>query len=445
MESSCLRSFSLAILAVLCFFPGHGFCQYDWVSGAGASAVMGQADFTSFDTNRGGAAAANTLHYPEDIAVDPTTGKVFINDTWNSRILRFASLAAFKAGTLPESVLGQPDFTQTVGDTTRSRMLRPAGIFVDSTGTLWVADYTNHRVLRFDNASTKSIGANADGVLGPSDYTTVNPALSQSDMLFPHDVAVDGNGTLWVAERGNNRVLRFDNAAGKSNGANADGVLGQPDFDSDGTTLSAASMDDPEGLWMGSDGSLWVSDTGNHRILRFENASSKPNGANADGVLGQSGFLTNTHGLSSFQLRSPSSLMIDAAGDLWVADTGHGRILRFDNIGGKGDGAPADTVLGQVDFTTEAFLPASAFTLNSPKGVYSTGTDVFVSDGNHSRFLCFTRATPPDPSIALRKSLLSKIKKVKKQIKAASKKRKIGLVRRLKKKLKRYKKQLRAL
>ena len=391
-------SIGAGIVAVLFLFPCMGLAQTDWVSGAAASAVIGQEDFESGDANRGGMAAANTLDSPGAIMVDPTSGKVFVCDTWNNRILRFASLAAFKAGTAPESVLGQPNFTLTDSGTTRSRMSKPEGITVDSTGTLWVADYTNHRVLRFDNASSKSIGANADGVLGPSDYTTVNPALSQSDMKFPFDVAVDSNGTLWVSDRGNNRVLRYDNAAGKANGANADGVLGQVDFDSDGTILSAAGLNDPEGMWMANDGDLWVSDAGNHRILRYANAAGKGDGANADGVLGQAGFITNSSATTSFQLKSPSGLMIDSIGDLWVADTDNYRVLRFDNVSGKGDGAPADTVFGQPDFETNNFVnPPTATSLYAPKDLFSDGSDVFISDSNNSRFLVFTKPSPPLP------------------------------------------------
>ncbi len=72
----------------------------------------------------------------------------------------------------------------------------------------------------------------ADGVLGQANFSTAanpNPPDATS-MNQPFGVAVDANGTLWVSDSWNYRVLRFDNAAAKANGAAADGVLGVPLF-----------------------------------------------------------------------------------------------------------------------------------------------------------------------------------------------------------------------
>ncbi len=87
------------------------------------------------------------------------------------------------------------------------------GLCVDSSGRLWATDHTNHRVLRFDNASSKTSGADADGVLGQTNFNTNAAAVSATAMDSPLSVAVDPSGTLWVADTGNNRVLGFKNAA----------------------------------------------------------------------------------------------------------------------------------------------------------------------------------------------------------------------------------------
>ena len=87
---------------------------------------------------------------------------------------------------------------------------------MDSNGTLWVADNWNHRVLRFASAANKLDGANADGVLGQADFTS-NAAnrggiTAANTLWYPFGVAVDNNGTLWVVDASNNRVLGYSHS-----------------------------------------------------------------------------------------------------------------------------------------------------------------------------------------------------------------------------------------
>ncbi|ETR66797.1 MAG: hypothetical protein OMM_12332, partial [Candidatus Magnetoglobus multicellularis str. Araruama] len=162
------------------------------------------------------------LNYPCGVAVDPMTGKVFVSDTYKNRILRFASADTVS---ITEAVFGET--IEPAGYT----LNQPMGIYVDTFGSLWVADTMNHRILRFDNASTKASGGLADGVLGQEDFTGGSSGTCLTNtMNQPTDVWMNPAGQLWVADSENNRILRFDNAGGKENGANADAVLGQPSF-----------------------------------------------------------------------------------------------------------------------------------------------------------------------------------------------------------------------
>src|SRR6059036_564201 len=81
-----------------------------FTNGQAASLVLGQADFTSsaFVTTASG------MSSPEGVAVDPTSGKVFVADSGNHRVLRFASDAALVSGAAADGVLGQPNFTFNV-------------------------------------------------------------------------------------------------------------------------------------------------------------------------------------------------------------------------------------------------------------------------------------------------------------------------------------------
>src|SRR3989304_499125 len=76
-----------------------------------------------------------------------------------------------------------------------------------------------------------------------------------------------GGGGVWVGDRDNNRVLRFDSAATKADGAAADGVLGQVDFVSAAFARTQAGLEGPRGGLGDGLGELYVSDEANNRIM----------------------------------------------------------------------------------------------------------------------------------------------------------------------------------
>jgi alpha-tubulin suppressor-like RCC1 family protein/uncharacterized protein YpmS len=323
-----------------------------WANFQAADVVLGQSDFIS---NTAGT-SDSMFKTPCSVAVDPTTGKVFVSEWLNHRILRFSSTASTINGSSAEAVFGQANFTS--GDSNRggsvaaNTLSGPSKIFIDSFGRLWVADFENHRVLRFDNASSKTSGCDADGVLGQSDFLSYTSGTTQNTMNKPWGLFVDHNGRLWVADSLNHRVLRFDNAALKSNGADADGVLGQSDFltNTPGTTQSI--MNKPADIFVDNTDTLFISETLNNRVLRFDNVTLKTNGANADAVLGQADFISNTNAVGASQMHEAFGLAMDGSGRLYVTDGENDRILIFNDAITLPNGAAASYVLGQPDFTS---------------------------------------------------------------------------------------------
>ena len=210
-------------------------------------------------------------------------------------------------------------------------MYDPLGVFGDASGRLWVADYGNNRVLRFDNAAAKANGANADGELGQPNFTSGSSATTQNGLGYPYSMTVDTGGRLWVADTFNNRVLRFDNAASKANGGNADGVLGQTTFTSSAHATTQKWMYAPENVAVdNSTGRLFVTDDNNNRILVFNSAASLPKGASASNVLGQTSFTSSGSGTSATTLSSPVGLFFDPlAKVLLVTDFFNNRVLMY--------------------------------------------------------------------------------------------------------------------
>ncbi|KPA10281.1 hypothetical protein MHK_009516, partial [Candidatus Magnetomorum sp. HK-1] len=378
--------------------------QYMWTNNQAADVVLGQTIFTS---NTSGA-TANTLQNPVALAIDPTTGKVFISDRENNRVLRFSSVSAGISGSSAEAVFGQADFTSVQvnrgGSVAVNTMNNTNGLMVDTFGRLWVSDRGNNRILRFDNASSRSSGTDADAVLGQPDFTTNTAGTTQNKMNEPHSVWLDPEGRLWVADFSNHRVLRFDDAASKANGANADAVLGQSDFTSATPGLSQSSFNLAVGVFVNNSDCLFVADLGNNRVLRFDNASLKSNGANADSVLGQTDFVSNTSLSSETNIESSIHGLMDNTGRLYLSDFTGNRVLVYNDVLNKTNGAPADHILGQPDFTSNTANNGgiSGRTLYSPHWLYFDNTNhhLWIGEYSNNRVLRFTMLAKTAPVIS---------------------------------------------
>ena len=359
-----------------------------------ADRVLGAPDI---DERGNGAFLPSRMGYPTGLAIDPTTRKVFVAATDQNRILRFASIGDLVNGANAEAVLGQINFSAISSATTQTGLYQPYGLHVDATGRLWVADSFNNRVLLFLGASTLSNAAAADRVYGQPNFTTNTNDATLSKMNTPLAVHVDGNDNLWVADSGNHRVLRFSGISNMGNGAAATSVLGQTDFISGSAGTTDAKFDTPAGVTLDALGRLWVADRENHRVLRFDNAATLANGSPASGVLGQPDFVSAGPGLSARAMKVPAGLVTDAVGTLWVVETDNSRVLSFRNAATKTNGAAADGVIGQADFVS-VNTSVSNRSLSLPVGGIALDPDggLWIADSDHNRVLRFSPdRTPP--------------------------------------------------
>lgn len=375
----------LAFAFVLAFAPIVSASTLELSNGQAATLVLGQPSLTSEmpTTSRSGMAT------PVAVAVDPASGRLFVADTGNHRVLRFASAQALSNGAPAEAVLGQATFTDNT-PAAGEGMNGPLGVAVDSAGRLWVADTGNNRVLRFDSPLVVANGAPADGVLGQPNLLSTSPGTMRHTMSGPFGVFVDVAGRLYVADSGNARVLRFDDAANKHDGAEANGVLGQRDFESNiVSSPDSSTMAMPAGVWGDGAGRLWVTDFVYSRVLRFDDAANKSNGAAADGVLGQLTFTSALQGTARNRLSFPVGVSVDPSGRLYVAEDDNNRVVWFDNAAQRPNGADADGVLGQPTFSSDAPYAGglSATKLHRPTGVAydPTSGTLYVADFWNSR------------------------------------------------------------
>ena len=381
------------IVGLCLVVTGSAFAQPKVIPNhAVANLVLGQTDFVT-GTNAP-VASSFSLRDPRSVAVDPMTGKVFVSDGNDNRVLRFPNAAALTNGAGAEAVLGSPSFGDTTSAGGTQGMSGARGIFLDRRGRLWVAEAFNNRVLCFEAAVYRSNHAHADRVFGQPDFATFSAAASASKMNTPESVFVDSADRLWVADYGNHRVLRFDSISTKASGASADGVLGQALFTTSSFGSGAAQMHFPVGIAVSPSGTLFVAETSNNRITRFANAATLANGSAATGVLGQPDFVTTTAGTTQSKLSDPQGLWLTPTGDLWALDNDNHRILRFNNAENIPSGSPASGVVGQASFTTNTSattnrgvnLGAIAWPTVDAAG------NLWIGDTNNNRVLRF----PPD-------------------------------------------------
>ena len=366
-----------------------------FTNGQAADLVLGQNNFI---TNTSPGATNASTFAPQSVAVFPG-GKIFVADIAANRVLRWPSAPV--NGSAAEAVFGQANFADNTAAVEQTRLDVPYSLAIDSLAgnRLWVADLNANRVLRFDNPSSIASGAaSANGVLGEPNFTTGGGGTTSSTMIGPTGVAITQNGTLYVADQTNNRVLRFDNAAAKADGAVANCVLGQANFVTGGVGCTSTTMNTPTTVAVDFNGTLYVVDQGNNRVLRFDNADAKTNGAAADGVIGQSNFTTSTPGSTVGKFNSPYGAVVDGSGRLFISDQLNNRILYFNTPSSIATGDTADGVLGQSNFTNNS--PATtAARLNSPAGM---GIDnaygkLWVADLNNNRVIRYSASSFPLP------------------------------------------------
>ena len=314
----------------------------------------------------------------------------------NNRVLIFNDSSNLGPGRAADVVIGQAGFGFTCGTGNKSScsisaagqagMNKPVGVASDGT-RLAVADSGNNRVLIYNTIPTRN-GANADVVLGQPDFNATLPTTSQTGMRFPNGVWFEGV-RLFVADTQNNRVLIY-NSLPTSNNAQASIVIGQADFaanKNDGNT--AALLHNPVAVT--SDGvRLIVTDLGSNRVLIY-NQIPTASGAAADVVVGQPDFKTVTAGINADKLNFPRYAYSDGT-SLYIADSGNNRILIYNRIPTT-NGAIPDTVIGQTAFNNTDEGAASQ-KMALPVALTPSANGILVADVNNRRVLEFRRGVP---------------------------------------------------
>ncbi len=304
-----------------------------------------------------------------DVFVDGS-GNLYIADSDNNRIRKVdpSGIISTVAGG------GNPPFLG-IGDgaaATDARLNIPSGVYMDGSGNLYIADRSNHRIRKVDPSGiiTTVAGNGTQGFSGDGGPGT------EASLNNPSDVFGDGAGNLYIADLSNRRIRKVDTAGTISTVAG--GYIG------DGGPATQASLISPQDLFLDSSGNIYIADKDNHRIRKVDPSGTITTIAGGGSVDGDGGPATEA------SLSSPAAIFLDGSDNLYIVDTGNGRIRKVDAAGAittvAGGGNPPFPGIGDGGPATDASLILLCQLMDRLVSFWQTGGYQWTS--KHRQTLC---------------------------------------------------------
>lgn len=305
-----------------------------------------------------GPATSAMLSFPAGLAMD-ASGNLFIADSGNNRIRKISSAGIIKtiAGT------GAAGYSGDNGPALQATFNQPYGLALDSHGNLFISDMGNSVVRKIDTAHIITTFAGT-GVAG---YGGDNGQATQAMLNFPRGLALDSVGRLFIADTTNHRVRKVDSL----------GVIitfagnGDDGFSGDGGSPTSAAIGNPSGVAISPGGGiLYISNAGNARIRTVT-------GGVINTLAGSTyGFDGDNQPLLSSRFATPSGIFLNRSGNLVVADTYNGRLRTLTG--------------GVVKTTAGGFLgdgaAATAASLVLPQSMaFDTAGNYYIADAGGNR------------------------------------------------------------
>jgi uncharacterized protein (TIGR03437 family) len=313
-----------------------------------------------------GPPASAQVYGPKGVAVD-SAGSLYIADSLNNRIRKVSNgVTTTVAGN------GTQGFSGDNGPATSAQLNSPAGVAVDSAGNLYIADTWNNLIRKVSGGVITTLAGS-----GASGFSGDNGPATRAQLANPVGVAVDSDGDLYLADNWNHRVRKVSNGVITTVAGNA--VIG---FSGDNGPAASAQLVDPKGVAVDSAGNLYIADGVGSRIRKVSSGVISTVAGNGTYGLG------GDHGpAASAQLWDPTGVVVDSAGNLYIADTGNNCVRKVSN-------GVISTVAGNG---TPGFSgdngPATSAQLATPEGVaVDSAGNVYIADSYNDRIRLLTPA-----------------------------------------------------
>ncbi len=265
-----------------------------------------------------------------------------------------------RGGPLVEKVTGTGTSGYADGPLDSAKFNTPNSIVIDGAGNLFITDRNNQKVRKISASGIVS-------TIAGSTFGFADGEGPTAQFRNPGGISMDGQGNLYIADWDNNRIRKItpDNFVSTYAGGNGRG-------DEDGDAISVAQFNTPKGSSMDATGNLFVAEQDNHAIRKIT-----PAGMVSTIAGGNSGFENGIGMVARFN--RPRDVVVDASGNLYVADAGNHSIRKITSNGTVSTLAGNGT-LGFTDGD------GAAARFENPKGLaVDKSGNIYVADyGNHS-------------------------------------------------------------
>jgi hypothetical protein len=323
-------------------------------------------------------ATSACIYHPRGLKFNATSGDLYIADESNDRIRRVANDVNHTITTVAGN--GVRGFGGDSGAATLALLDQPRGVAFDAANNLYIADATNDRIRKVLVGADATVNGGAGETIstyagvGLDEFCGDGAAATAACLNAPDNVTFDALGDLYIADALNHRVRKVNHTTGFISTFAGSGA-----FCGDTGQATSACLDNPQGVARkGPADPLYIADTVNHRIRMVDgsgNISTYAGTGNTTGSIGDGGPAASAH------LFFPRGIALNAAGDLYIADSSNQRVRRI----AAGTGLISTVAgTGTAGFNGDGG-PATSARLNFPRDVFiDTAGNLFIVDASNN-------------------------------------------------------------